>query len=403
VTEAYRWIESEQAFGAVCANLAGEREFALDTESDGFHHYFDKLCLLQISTRKKNFIIDALAVGSLEPLRPVLEDPGIVKVLHAAEQDLMYFRRDHDLKLSGLFDTYIAAQLLGHARLGLASLLEELFGVKLSKSNQRDDWSRRPLTQQQLAYASADTTRLLPMADILRRQLAAKKRMAWAEEEFQAQEQREWLPEGFDPDDITRVKGWKDLTPRAWAILRELLRFRDQEARRLDRPPFRVTSNAVLLKLATDPPPDTQELLRRKGLPRQRSGRLADAFMAAIRRGQELTEDQLPADPRRRRSGPRAPARDAAFESRVNKLKAWRRRKAARLGLEPGVVISQRDMELLAAHPPGSPGASEVREAVRRWRWREFGEEWETMLAATAGGGRPAPETVSARGGKRTG
>jgi ribonuclease D len=390
VTESHRWIESEQEFGALCVDLAGEGDFALDTESDGFHHYFDKLCLLQVSTRKKNFIIDALAVGSLEPLRPVLEDPGVVKVLHAAEQDLMYFRRDHDLKISGLFDTYLAGQLLGHTRLGLASLLEEHFGIKLSKSNQRDDWSRRPLTGQQLAYAMADTNRLLPLAEILRRQLEARGRLAWAEEEFLAQEQREWLPEGFDPDDITRVKGWKDLTPRAWAILRELLRFRDSEARRLDRPPFRVTSNAVLIKLAAHPPRSTQELLQFKGLPRQRAGRLADSFMAAIRRGQELPEDRFPPDPRRRSKGPRAPARDVAFEGRVNNLKTWRRNKAAQLGLEPGVVISQRDLELLASHPADSPGAAEVRDSIRRWRWREFGDEWKKILATSAGAKRPA-------------
>ena len=391
MAEPYRWIESEQEFDALCGDLAGEGDFALDTESDGFHHYFDKLCLLQISTRNKNFIIDALAVGSLEPLRPALEDPGVVKVLHAAEQDLMYLRRDHDLKISGLFDTYLAGQLLGHTRLGLASLLEEHFGIKLSKSNQRDDWSRRPLTRQQLAYAMADTSRLLPLADILRRQLETQGRWAWAEEDFRAQEQREWLPEGFDPDDITRVKGWKELTPRAWAILRELLRFRDSEARRLDRPPFRVTSNAVLLKLAAHPPRSTQELLQLKGLPRQRAGRLADSFMAAIRRGQELPEDRFPPDPRRRSKGPRAPARDVAFESRVNHLKTWRRNKAAQLGLEPGVVISQRDLELLAAHPEDAPGAAEARDSIRRWRWREFGDEWKKILVVPAGAKRSTP------------
>ncbi len=383
----FRWIDTPDGFAALCRDLAREPRLALDTESDGFHHYFDKLCLLQISTGSAHFIVDALAVGPLEPLRPVLENPGITTVLHAAEQDLMYLRRDHKMSVAGLFDTYLAGQLAGHARLGLASLLDEYFGVKMSKASQRDDWSRRPLTRTQLAYAITDTCHLLELAALLRRELEQKGRLAWAEEEFREQERREWIPEELDPDDLTRIKGWKDLKPRGRAILRELLRARDQEARRLDRPPFRVAGNVLLLELAAEPPSGAPDILKRKGLPRRGAEKLARLLMQAVERGQQMDEADFPGDPRRRgRGGPRQ-VRDPAFEERVNRLKDWRRQKAKELDLEPGVVAPQRDLELLAENPPGSDTEAAAREAIRHWRWQNFAGEWKKVLAAASTAG----------------
>ena len=160
-TTTHTRIDTDEGLARLGKDLAGERGVAVDTESDGFHHYFDKLCLLQVSTREANFLVDPLAVSSLDPLRPMFADQSIRKVMHAAEQDIMYLRRDHHLEVKGLFDTAAAAQLTGRTRLGLAALLEAYFEIHLSKSNQRDDWSLRPLNPAQLAYAVSDTNNLL--------------------------------------------------------------------------------------------------------------------------------------------------------------------------------------------------------------------------------------------------
>ena len=377
----HTWIDTDEGLVRLGEDLAGQQGVAVDTESDGFHHYFDKLCLLQFSTRDANYLVDPLALSSLEPLRPVLADPDIRKVMHAAEQDLMYLRRDHNLEVQGLFDTAIAAQLTGRTRLGLAALLEAYFDIKLSKSNQRDDWSLRPLNPAQLAYAVSDTNNLLELADLLEKEVRDKGRQEWAQEEFHALQQKQINLNSSTPDDITRVKGWKDLPPRGRAILRELLRGRDGEARKRDRPPFRITPASLLQELAADPPAGIRELQTRKGFPRQRSPTLARVLMDAVSRGQTLAESEFPVPaPRATRPGQRQ-RRDAQFEERVNRMRAWRKTRAEQLGLEPGVVISQRDLEAVVENPPGSPGADTTRQNLRRWRWREFAAEWQQLLA----------------------
>lgn len=377
----HTWIDTDEGLARLGKELSGQKDVAVDTESDGFHHYFDKLCLLQFSTRTANFLVDPLAVSSLDPLRPMFADKAIRKVMHAAEQDIMYLRRDHHLEVQGLFDTAAAAQLTGRTRLGLAALLEAFFDIHLSKSNQRDDWSLRPLNPAQLAYAVSDTNHLLELADLLEQEVREKGRQAWAEEEYRALEQKQINLNSATPDDISRVKGWKDLPPRGRAILRELLRGRDSESRKRDRPPFRIAPASLLLELAAKPPSGLRDLHTRKGFPRQRTSSLAGRLMDAVTRGLELPESEFPqTPPRTTRPGQRS-RRDAPSEERVNKLRAWRKTKAEQLGLEPGVVISQRDLETVAENPPGSPGQDATRQSLRHWRWREFSGEWQRLLA----------------------
>ncbi|MCZ6650028.1 MAG: HRDC domain-containing protein [Acidobacteria bacterium] len=380
-TTTHTWIDTDEGLARLGKDLAGERGVAVDTESDGFHHYFDKLCLLQLSTREANFLVDPLAVSSLDPLRPMFADQGIRKVMHAAEQDIMYLRRDHHLEVKGLFDTAAAAQLTGRTRLGLAALLEAYFEIHLSKSNQRDDWSLRPLNPAQLAYAVSDTNNLLALADLLEQEVREKGRQEWADEEYRALEQKQINLNSAAPDEITRVKGWKDLPPRGRAVLRELLRGRDCEARKRDRPPFRIAPASLLLELAAKPPADIRELQSRKGFPRQRSSSLTRQFMDAVTRGLELPESEFPQPPPRAAHPGQRQRRDAPFEERVNRLRAWRKTRAEQLGLEPGVVISQRDLEAVAENPPGSQGEDTTRQGLRQWRWREFSAEWRQLLS----------------------
>ncbi|MFQ5669255.1 MAG: HRDC domain-containing protein [Acidobacteriota bacterium] len=397
----FQWIDSPSGWTGLCRRLSQEPEVALDTEADGFHHYFDKLCLLQISTRSGHFIVDPLALSGLDPLRPVLENPAIRKVFHAAEQDLMYLRRDHGLHVEGLFDTSIAAQLLGHDRLGLATLLQKYFEVTLSKTNQKDDWSRRPLTRRQLAYAIADTRWLLELSHRLEAELQEKGRLGWAREEFRHLEDKVETPAALDPGHLGRVKGWQDLGMRGRAVLKELLRARDREARRLDRPPFRIIGNATLQSIASDLPADLPALRSIKGFPRHRGDHLAALLMEAVRRGRESPPASIFADPARRKGEARRPARDAGFESRLTRLRRWRQEKAAALGLEPGVVAPQRDLEALAEAVPANQEALDQLQMVRRWRRAAFGGDWMLLLAAghPASGNRdPAPHPSPAPG-----
>ena len=386
------WIGDAEGLARLGERLRAEPAIALDTEADGFHHYFDKLCLLQITMPGADVLVDTLAVGSLAPLRGVLEDRAVVKVLHAAEQDLMYLRRDHDLHVAGLFDTQAAAQLCGRTRLGLAALLAEFFDVTLAKDSQRDDWSVRPLTARQLEYAITDTRWLLPLAEALRAELVSRGRLVWAEEEFRALEERSWVMQPVDPDDIARVPGWKELNPRQRRVLRELLRARDLEARRLDKPPFRVVGNATLLSVARVLPATPDDLQRAPGMPRHLRDRFAAALWEALQRGltADETEPVAGVGAAGRATSRRAPPfrLDPLVVARLAVLKEWRGKKGKELGLEPGVIAPQRDLELLATSPPPTVAAllddQGIWASIRPWRRREFGAEWLALPAAVA-------------------
>ncbi len=275
--------------------LAGIRRIAIDIEADSLYHYFEKVCLIQISTDAETFVLDPLALKNLAGLAPMMADCGIEKVFHAANYDICSLRRDHGFSFANLFDTHIAAQLLGYPQLGLSSLMEKLLGVAHSKRNQRDDWSRRPLRREQLEYAAMDTHHLLPLRDVLESQLRDKGRLAWAEEEFAAAAIAELPEKEFDADGFRRIKGSKDLSPKELSILRALYLLRDRYAREMDVPPFKVLNNPVLLDLARRPPRSAGQMYTRPGI----SFRVARNYGSEIYEQIEKArrEDSSPVEP----------------------------------------------------------------------------------------------------------
>ena len=240
---------------------------ALDTEGASFHRFVDRIYLLQLSTRNETAIIDPLPIGSPAGLGRLLEDPSVEIVFHDADYDLRLLYQDYRWQVRNIFDTRVAAQLLGIKAFGLAALLERYFGVKLDKKHQRADWSMRPLTADMLDYAALDTRWLLGLRDRLREQLEQAGRWAWAAEEFARIEGTRWEPE--DPETgFMRLKGARDLNRRELAVLRELVPWRDVVARELDRATFRVIGNEQLLDISRTQPTTRDALAAIKGMPR---------------------------------------------------------------------------------------------------------------------------------------
>jgi ribonuclease D len=202
-------------------DIARSREIAMDTEGASFHRFVDRVYLLQLSTRDRTAIVDPLKVDSdaLAPVRALLESRDAEVVFHDADYDLRLLQRDYGWQARNLFDTRVAAQLLGIKAFGLAALLERYFGVKLDKKHQRADWSMRPLPPDMLAYAAQDTMYLLDLRDLLRDELARKERLAWAREEFDRLESTRWSEEEAGTA-FLRIKGARDLTRRELAVLR---------------------------------------------------------------------------------------------------------------------------------------------------------------------------------------
>jgi ribonuclease D len=370
------WVRTPQALASLARSLEGCRAIGLDTESDSLYHHFDKVCLLQLATdRGEAFLVDTLAVRDLSPLAPAMANPALVKVLHGADYDVTTLKRDFAFAFASLFDTMIAARLLGRSEIGLAAVARDELGVALTKDSQKDDWSRRPLTPRQEAYALADVAHLVPLHERLSAKLAAAGRLDWLREECEAVARLEPAARRRDPEAYLDVKGARRLPPRALAALRELHAWRERRAEETDLPAFKVLGNEALMRLAERRPGDVDGLAQVPGvLPRLR--RQAEDLLAAVRRAEELPEADLPRPAR----SPRPVVPDAVLR-RGERLKAWRARKAAELQVDVSVVLPQRLIDRLAqAGPRDAGGLSEV-EGLRRWRREAFGAE---LLAAVS-------------------
>jgi ribonuclease D len=372
-------------------SIARVRELALDTEGASFHRFTDRVYLLQLSTRDRSAIIDPLPIGTPEGLGALLESPDVEVVLHDADYDVRLLQQDYGWRVRRIFDTRVAAQLLGIRAFGLAALLERYFGVKLDKKHQRADWSMRPLTQGMLEYAAQDTRHLLELRDELKRQLEKMERWSWAEEEFARIEGTKWDRED-ESQSFLRVKGARDLSRRELAVLRELVPWRDAVARELDRATFRVVSNDVLLEIARRQPTAKEELAAIKGMPRNQVEARGGQVLDAVRRGVAVPEGSLPRFPRAPRWD-----RDPDFDERVSRLKRVRDEAAARLDLDPGVLCARDRLEAVARKKPRTlEELAEVPE-LRRWQREQLGEGFLAALQTPATA-RPDEPARSRRG-----
>jgi ribonuclease D len=357
------WIDTTAGLAEAAAQLARATSIAVDTEADSFYHYFHKCCLIQISDGSTDFLIDSLTIQHPQELAPVLAAPGISKVLHAAEQDVMYLRRDFAFELTPVFDTMIAAQLLGKKSIGLAGLLLEYFNVALDKGCQRDDWSRRPLSVRQRAYAAEDVRHLIRLRHALEADLAERGRLAWAGEEFEYIARRAWPQRLFDADEFWGIKGAKELEPVGAAALREMYAMRDERARAGDVPPFRIVSDETLLALARKMPRSSADLEGIKGFTPLVRRRIGPLVLEAVERALGLPETDRPTPPRNQ--GKR---RSAAFRTRVERLREWRRTRAAELALDPGVLFPQSTLDAVAERGLAGLEPTETLPGLRRWR-----------------------------------
>jgi ribonuclease D len=273
-------VADAATLAGVVDRLRAEPVIALDTESNSFHVYRERVCLLQISTRSGDFVVDPLAVDP-SPLGEVLCD-GRETVLHGADYDVRCLRREYGWRLPRLFDTMVAARRLGRVGLGLSALVEAHFGVRLSKAFQRADWGRRPLTGDQLTYAALDTHFLLPLYDALAGELATRGVLAEARHEFDRIAAAEFRERVFDPEGWRRLKGARELDPAGRAVLRALWIAREEQARALDRPPFKVLAEQTMVELARTRPADDRALGRVPGVTPSVLRRMGPALRDAL-------------------------------------------------------------------------------------------------------------------------
>ncbi len=367
-------IITTERLAEVADILSQQSEIAVDLEMDSLHHYREKVCLAQVSTRQQSWLLDPLALPSLAPLAAPLSDPDIVVVMHGSDYDIRSLHRDFGIEVTNLFDTMIAARFLGIAEFGLAALLKARFGIELDKKYQKADWSKRPLSREMCAYAVADTSDLLPLYDQFREELVQKGRLEWLEEEGRIVCQARVSEK--DGPLFLYCKGASKLRGHSLAILEELLQMRDRQSELLDRPPFKVLSADTLIDVAENRPRSLHDLSLFKGMTPGQLQRHGAGILAAVERGIATPEAELPRFPR----GARKDVLERVKE-RLKNLKSWRERCSRELGIDPGMLAPNWLLEAVADCQNGAKEELDAIPGMREWQKRLFGEEMARILA----------------------
>jgi ribonuclease D len=331
-----RVITSTRQLADLIKEIEPHDRVAVDTEADSLHCYHEKLCLLQISTPQTDAIVDPLADIDLTPLRAVLGPKEIV--LHGADYDLRLLRRNLNFIPRQIFDTVIAARMIGLREFSLAALVQQHFGIELAKGSQKANWARRPLSARMAEYAINDTRYLLPLAERFEAELNSRGRMEWFRQSCQRALELAAIDRERDLDEAWRISGAGALRDRAAAVLRELWNWREREAEAADRPPFHILQNRELLesavKFAAGESADYKHF----------SDRRRREFRLAGERGMQLPEREWPV--RRRRSGTRA---TAEVVKRIEQLRRNRDHAANDLQIEPSFIAPRATLEAIAA------------------------------------------------------
>jgi ribonuclease D len=359
-----RLITTASQLEAALERIRSHTTIAVDTESDSLYVYREKVCLIQISIPGADYLIDPLAGLNLRPLGQIFADPATQTVFHASEYDVICLRRDYGFSFANLFDTMWTARILGWPRVGLGDILKEKYGIQLDKRWQRHNWGKRPIETAALMYARLDTHYLLRLQQNQLQELRQTDRLAEAEEVFAELAQSAVDARVFDPDDFWHIKGAWDLRGHAAAILRRLYSLRDHEAKRHNRPPFKVMGDRALIALAQSAPRQLEHLGSIDGLTPLLIDRYGKALLAAIEHGRQ---DPAPTPPRR-------PQADQTVLARYEKLRAWRKHAAAERGVELDVIAGNAVLMEIARRQPRTLVELEGIKGLGPWRRSTYGQ-----------------------------
>ena len=331
-------IDTDAKLAGFLPALSSAAWLALDTEADSLHAYPEKVCLIQISTGAGDVLVDPLAKIDLQPLLAALA--GHELIMHGADYDLRLFRKHHEFVPRAIFDTMLAARLLGERQFGLSSLAEKFLGVKLDKASQKADWARRPLTERMEIYARNDTHHLKPLSDKLKLELQNQNRLGWHQESCARLVAECSQPPATDGDSDWRIKGSHRLDRAALAVLRELWQWRETEAIASNRPPFFILSHEKMVEFseAAAMHQPVEPLLPPRMSPRRR-----ESLAAAVKTGLAVAPDRYPEKIRHQFN--------RATETEMRRYRELEKRRDAhahKLGIDPTLIASRATLGDLA-------------------------------------------------------
>jgi ribonuclease D len=360
-------IKTASMLDELVAQLSTETLIGVDSESNSLHAYQERVCLIQLSTRTNDYIIDPLAIHDMRPLGAIFADEKIEKVLHGAEYDIVTLKRDFGFEFNNLFDTMIAAKICNINPFGLNHLLKAFLGVTIDKRHQLDNWAVRPLPQDSLIYAQMDSHYLPHLHDILYVRLKSLRRLPDASRAFQAL--TKLAPSAvkqFDPSAFWNIAEPHHLSWRELAILSELYIMRDELAQAKDHPPLQIISNNQLIALAQASPTSLIQLEKSHILTYKQRKRYAKAILTAIKKGYEI--QSLPPPPELR-------GMESLVADRYAALHTWRKDRAQQQGIEARAIVSKHVLLELAQHPPDSISQLQAIKGIGELRAHTYGEE----------------------------
>ena len=364
-------ITGDSQLKDLAESLSAEPILAVDTESNSMYVYSEQVCLIQISSKARDYIIDPLQINDISPLGMIFADTNIEKVFHAAEYDLICLTRDNGFRFANIFDTQTAAKILGRNKVSLGDLIHEEYNITVNKKYQRANWGKRPLTDQMLEYARMESHLLIPLRDILRQELQSRNLLQLAEDDFMVACRVDLHVVSLE-ETFWKTKGLRYLKKQEAAILWKLFIYRDQAAKARNLPAFKILPNSVLVEIAKICPKDMRQLSRIPGMSFYNMKKHSAGILDAIKKG---FSSEPPV-----KSGENIDSKD--FYYRLEKLKRWRNRIAKKSAVASDVVLSRKLMHKLALENPADAGTLKALMSDTPSRYSKYGSSILELLLA---------------------
>lgn len=371
----YQIIDTVTELEKIARILEREKTIAIDLEADSMFHFKEKVCLIQVASKNRSIVIDPLQIKDLSSLKSLFAGYDIQKIFHGADYDVRSLYRDFNIEINNLFDTELACRFLGIKETGLEAVLKKFFKINLDKKYQKKDWSKRPLPQEMIDYAARDVIGLVPLAEILEKELDNKGRLSWVHEECDyLSKVRPALSD--DEPLFMKFKGAGRLKPRSLAVLKALLQFRKKVAEKKDKPLFKIIGNSALMKITLARPVTLRRLKGTKALSNRQISIYGNALVETINTAIKTPEDKLPVYPRKK-----TPVLSHRVPERVKELKKWRNKKAKELEVDSAIICNNALITSIAVLNPSNSNSLETIKNMKNWQKKEFGKEIIAVLS----------------------
>ena len=365
----YQFVTTDKDLAQVCLKLQPCEIIGVDLEADSMHCFSEKICLLQIAGPNQAWLVDPFLINDFSPFSRILENPKIIKVFHGSDFDVRSLDRELSVEIENLFDTEIACRFLNIKARGLGALLKSFFNIDVDKKYQKEDWSKRPLKDDMIAYSVGDVATLVQLHDLLKGRLEKIGRLAWAQEEFGLQARVKYESNHSRPL-FKRFKGAGKLDNRSLAVLEHLLEVRISQAEKKDLPPFKIMSNQSIMTMVQHRPGRVEAILKYRALSPKQVGMYGPLCVKAIETALALPHRELPSYPKTR-----MPRKSSQVLGRIDALKKMREAASLSLAMEPGFLINNNMIAAVAASKPSSLDDLLQISGMRNWQVEALGDK----------------------------